>query len=433
MSVGNPALVGAQIRKLRLARGLTQQDLTGPRVSIGYVSLIELGKRSPSSKVLRHIADVLGVDEQEIVSPQNVKELLEVSDSLILTGVEVALLHENYREAKTLINGLTVTALSTLEGRMCQLRIDMFENPNQELMERCESILREAIKFSSWSNAYSALLTLMSIAPKYQSPQSLIVNLSSIEAEVSSMNCTYVPLWSTLLQMRSALWLEIDDLPSANADLLRAGKFSVEVSNTVERLLATNLHQVSTKTLASLNFDLEQESKAQQFRNHLEIQSRTHCLEARYLFRSNSLDFVAIDTCRQKLEADFAMTSAGVFSGDVNDLCIALMSLLVLRQETVIDLIRKIHHDALSLVQTIEILILTAVQENQMGARDTAVVKLNEAAKKIQDAQNPVALQWHIRTAAEMFKSFGEVSSAYALLNQLVASDSETQVQLPTH
>lgn len=56
--------VGQRIRRLRLARGLSQRALSGPGVSYAYVSRIEGDQRKPSLKALRYLAGKLGVDPE---------------------------------------------------------------------------------------------------------------------------------------------------------------------------------------------------------------------------------------------------------------------------------------------------------------------------------------------------------------------------------
>jgi transcriptional regulator with XRE-family HTH domain len=58
--------IGHRIRRLRLARGLSQRALTGPGVSYAYVSRIESGQRDPSLKAIRTIAARLDVDPELI-------------------------------------------------------------------------------------------------------------------------------------------------------------------------------------------------------------------------------------------------------------------------------------------------------------------------------------------------------------------------------
>lgn len=60
--------VGERLRRLRLARGLTQRELAGSKYSPAYVSTIEAGRRTPSPAAARHFAIVLGVEIEEIVS-----------------------------------------------------------------------------------------------------------------------------------------------------------------------------------------------------------------------------------------------------------------------------------------------------------------------------------------------------------------------------
>ena len=61
MAAAEEESVGQRVRRLRLARGLTQRQLAGPGVSYAYVSRIERGGRSPSLSVLRTLARRLGV------------------------------------------------------------------------------------------------------------------------------------------------------------------------------------------------------------------------------------------------------------------------------------------------------------------------------------------------------------------------------------
>jgi transcriptional regulator with XRE-family HTH domain len=53
--------VGRRLRRLRLARGISQRDLSGPGITYAYISRIEAGTRQPSVKALRMLARRLGV------------------------------------------------------------------------------------------------------------------------------------------------------------------------------------------------------------------------------------------------------------------------------------------------------------------------------------------------------------------------------------
>src|SRR5438128_7381267 len=58
---GDEETIGQRLRRLRLARGLSQRELSVPGVSYAYISRIEAGQRQPSVKALRKLAPRLGV------------------------------------------------------------------------------------------------------------------------------------------------------------------------------------------------------------------------------------------------------------------------------------------------------------------------------------------------------------------------------------
>ncbi|MEU2583619.1 helix-turn-helix transcriptional regulator [Streptomyces avermitilis] len=60
---------GRRVREIRVARGLSQSDIAGNGTSPSYVSLVESGHRTPSPKVVRALADRLGVSLDELSSP----------------------------------------------------------------------------------------------------------------------------------------------------------------------------------------------------------------------------------------------------------------------------------------------------------------------------------------------------------------------------
>lgn len=57
----DPAELGSRIRAARVASGLTQTELAGNEVSVGYVSRIESGHRRPKVSVLTSMSERLGV------------------------------------------------------------------------------------------------------------------------------------------------------------------------------------------------------------------------------------------------------------------------------------------------------------------------------------------------------------------------------------
>lgn len=61
-------MIGTRVRKLRLARGMTQKELAEPKYTYAYVSYIESGRRNPSREAVEHLASKLGVTADELVT-----------------------------------------------------------------------------------------------------------------------------------------------------------------------------------------------------------------------------------------------------------------------------------------------------------------------------------------------------------------------------
>ena len=84
--------VGKRVRRLRLARGLSQRSLAGPGVSYAYISRIESGDRKPSLKALRYLAGRLGVDpeylEEGRAIPARKERELRVADAELALRLE---------------------------------------------------------------------------------------------------------------------------------------------------------------------------------------------------------------------------------------------------------------------------------------------------------------------------------------------------------
>lgn len=69
------ALVGSNVRGLRLQRGLTQEQLAfEAQIDLTYVGGIERGKRNPSLLVLVRIAEALNVEPAVLVAIQTQTE-----------------------------------------------------------------------------------------------------------------------------------------------------------------------------------------------------------------------------------------------------------------------------------------------------------------------------------------------------------------------
>lgn len=61
--------VGENVRRLRLARGLSQERLAfDSKIDLTYLGGIERGRRNPSLMVMVRIADALGEDLEALIA-----------------------------------------------------------------------------------------------------------------------------------------------------------------------------------------------------------------------------------------------------------------------------------------------------------------------------------------------------------------------------
>jgi tetratricopeptide (TPR) repeat protein len=74
----DPAELGQRVRAGRLAKGLTQAELGGADVSVGYVSRIESGSRRPKAKVLTELAVRLDLSVEQLLVGVAPRELDEI-------------------------------------------------------------------------------------------------------------------------------------------------------------------------------------------------------------------------------------------------------------------------------------------------------------------------------------------------------------------
>jgi transcriptional regulator with XRE-family HTH domain len=71
---GGTEPIGARLKRLRLAGGLSQRDLASLGVSYAYISRIEAGARHPSVKALRLLAPKLGVSVEYLETGSDLRE-----------------------------------------------------------------------------------------------------------------------------------------------------------------------------------------------------------------------------------------------------------------------------------------------------------------------------------------------------------------------
>ena len=152
--------VGTRLKRLRVARGLTQKQLAEPRYSHAYVSTIEAGRRIPSRAALEHFGAKLGIEVEELVTGRPVdlspRLGLELQEARIeLSDGRVAEAHTRFTEVRKTATKFALNRLAAraVEGTaLCAERrgeledaIDLYDVALDMLREETPLVLVEAV------------------------------------------------------------------------------------------------------------------------------------------------------------------------------------------------------------------------------------------------------------------------------------------------
>ena len=96
--------LGARVRDLRRARGLTQGTLAGSRFTKEYLSQIECGRTRPTAETVTWLADQLGVDPLYLESGVSSVEYAETRDAI--DDAERAIADKDYERAVSTLTQL---------------------------------------------------------------------------------------------------------------------------------------------------------------------------------------------------------------------------------------------------------------------------------------------------------------------------------------
>jgi transcriptional regulator with XRE-family HTH domain len=77
---------GQRLRERRLAAGLTQMQLAGPRFSHAYVSVLEAGRREPSQEAIAYFANKLQVPVETLWGAKGADWALQLANDLRSEG-----------------------------------------------------------------------------------------------------------------------------------------------------------------------------------------------------------------------------------------------------------------------------------------------------------------------------------------------------------
>lgn len=107
--MGPSASIGDRIRRRRRELGLHQQALAGDGVTASYVSFIEAGKRQPSDRTVRHIANRLGVSPEYLLTGQDPQSA--ANQDLEVRFAELALANGDAADAERRFRSLLANGL----------------------------------------------------------------------------------------------------------------------------------------------------------------------------------------------------------------------------------------------------------------------------------------------------------------------------------
>jgi transcriptional regulator with XRE-family HTH domain len=152
--------VGVRIRRLRLARGLSQRDIAGPGVSYAYISRIENGQRRPSVKALRFLAGNLGVDAEYLETGAAIPAAKE--RELRLADAELELrLGDDLARAEELLYGLLSEEVP--DGLAARIRATLGallarKGENEEAIRQLEAVVASgAVRPETRPDVYETL------------------------------------------------------------------------------------------------------------------------------------------------------------------------------------------------------------------------------------------------------------------------------------
>jgi transcriptional regulator with XRE-family HTH domain len=227
--------LGARLRQLRVAAGLTQSELAGERFSKEYVSQIERGKTRPTKETLAWIAERLGVDGSYLETGQSWDEYAEVEAAV--TRAEAAVEGEQFEQALEALEGLEFSP----EARELEFRALLAEasarmgeaelRPALELLVRARELAEQA-GFSDVERA-DALYRMGVCRYKLTSintAQMLLTEALEL-ADRSGIPCDR--LRSHILEWRSRCSRRQRDFEAAREDIERALELAERLDDTL--------------------------------------------------------------------------------------------------------------------------------------------------------------------------------------------------------
>lgn len=214
--------VGVRLRRLRLERGFSQRELSGPGVSYAYISRIEAGERRPSVKALRVLAAKLGVSAGYLETGRQITA--DEDRELRLSDAELAIrLADDSTEAVAQLEGILQEAIaagdpsSATRARLALGLAAAGAERHKEAVRRLEEALAEsALPPHARADVYGTLGRSYTALDRFADAVSLFERcLAQVEEQAPNDVAAYVRFATYL----SYALTDSGDIPRAQAVL----------------------------------------------------------------------------------------------------------------------------------------------------------------------------------------------------------------------
>ena len=247
----DPKILGSRIREIRRRKGLKQSAFVGELISSGYISLIEQGKRYPSSKALAHIADVLDVSVGELTMPP--AKALDPDQAALLAQAEALVAMGEYKSPQELISKLDQETLSSLRGRMLTIELDYALDNFIAADIPLKALIEDAIAAADWELARKALVTCGRISDFLDTTVESTIFLSNVKQNLNRIPNVDPFLMAQLTAMIADRLVYLGDLVSAQKMLTELDVLLPQVKD--KRGRASALWVSASLALESGNFE----------------------------------------------------------------------------------------------------------------------------------------------------------------------------------
>lgn len=225
----DPKILGSRIREIRRRKGLKQSAFVGELISSGYISLIEQGKRYPSSKALAHIADVLDVSVGELTKPP--AKPLDPDQAALLAQAEALVAMGEYKSPQALILKLDPETLSSLRGRMLTIELDYGLDNLIAADIPLKALIEDAIAAGDWELARKALVTYGRISTYLDTTVESTIFLSNVKQNLNRIPNVDPFLLAQLTAMIADRLVFLGDLVSAQKMITELDVFLPQVKD----------------------------------------------------------------------------------------------------------------------------------------------------------------------------------------------------------